>query len=196
MDSLILTLENSMHSFHKLKTTTLTLAFVGATSLFLNLGCDSSTSSTPAKTAMATMANTGAVVGINARGTVNFTKVDGGVRVVASFQGLPPGVHGFHVHANASCDSLGVAAGGHFNPMNMQHGLPDSSMHHMGDLGNLTAGADSMVTLDHVYPYLTLDSVNTVVNHALIVHALPDMGTQPTGAAGARISCGIVMTGM
>jgi superoxide dismutase, Cu-Zn family len=174
--------------------TSLVLTVIGTAGLMAFIGCVSDSNTPAAKTAMASMVTTGTG---GARGTVNFTKVAGGVHVVASFQGLPPGIHGFHVHDKGSCDSAGVAAGGHFNPLAATaHGLPDSTVHHMGDMGNITAGADSMASLDHVYSYLTLDSVNTVVGHALIIHALPDLGTQPTGGAGGRISCGIVMTGM
>ncbi len=48
------------------------------------------------------------------RGSVMFTKVTGGVKVEATLHGLTPGLHGFHVHANGSCDSAGASAGGHF----------------------------------------------------------------------------------
>src|SRR6266550_2381029 len=36
---------------------------------------------------------------------------------------------------------------------------------------------------------------NPIVGHALIVHANPDDGSQPTGNAGARIGCGIIKAG-
>jgi Cu-Zn family superoxide dismutase len=167
-------------------------AAIGAILAFALIGCinDDDKSSGPA--AKATLATTGAGA---ARGSVHFTMTGAGVRVQASFQGLPPGVHGFHIHDKGSCDSAGNAAGGHFNPLASQHGMPDSAMHHMGDLGNLTAGADSAATIDRVFPYLALEGANTLIGHAVIVHALPDNGSQPTGAAGARISCGVVTAG-
>jgi Cu-Zn family superoxide dismutase len=142
------------------------------------------------KTAVVTLAPTAASPA--ARGTVRFTEENGGVRVQASLQGLPPGLHGFHVHEKGSCDSAGLAAGGHFNPEGHIHGYPDSLVHHMGDLGNLDAGADSTATLNQVFSYLRLDGVNTIVGHALIVHAKVDDGGQPLGNAGARISCAVI----
>ena len=143
----------------------------------------------PAKTSTATLAPTTALA---TRGTVHFTEESGGVRVNGIVYGLPPGVHGFHIHEKGNCDSAGLAAGGHFNPTGQSHGLPDSAMHHMGDLGNLTAGSDSIATINTLFPYLALNSAYTIVGHALIVHAAPDNGGQPTGNAGARISCGVI----
>ena len=47
-----------------------------------------------------------------------------GLKVSPKLSNLPPGPHGFHVHANASCGTAdqngqpvaGLAAGGHFDP--------------------------------------------------------------------------------
>ena len=129
---------------------------------------------------------------VNATGTVNFFAQTGGVRIQAALQGLPPGLHGFHVHDKGSCDSAGAAAGGHFNPAGHAHGLPDSSIHHAGDLGNIVAGADGSAALDKVVPYLTFEGTASIIGHALIIHALPDDGGQPTGNAGGRISCAVI----
>jgi superoxide dismutase, Cu-Zn family len=141
------------------------------------------------KMAMSTLAATGEV---KVTGMVHFTQEKEGVRVQANVQGLPPGLHGFHVHEKGNCDSAGMGAGGHFNPMTHKHGMPDSTQHHMGDLGNLTAGDDGIATLNAVFPDLTLEGANAVAGHALIVHAKADDGGQPTGNAGGRISCGII----
>jgi superoxide dismutase, Cu-Zn family len=143
----------------------------------------------PPKMAMATMAATGEV---KVTGMVHLTQEKEGVRVQANLQGLPPGLHGFHVHEKGNCDSAGMGAGGHFNPTTHKHGMPDSTQHHMGDLGNLTAGDDGIATLNAVFPDLTLNGSHSVSGHALIVHAKADDGGQPTGNAGGRISCGVV----
>lgn len=176
------------------------MATLSVISITMNTGCESSTGEAAAKTATAQMSRTVDTGMVNARGSVTFTVAGTGVRVVASFQGLPPGTHGFHVHAGAACGdtsagktSPGSAALGHFNPLSATaHGLPDSSVHHMGDLGNLVSGADSSAKLDRTFSYLTLDGANTISGHAVVVHTLEDLGTQPTGGAGGRISCGVV----
>src|SRR5690606_26037103 len=86
--------------------------------------------------------------GNTARGTVRFTALDGAFRVEADLTGVPPGEHGFHVHENGDCSNNAEAAGGHFNPQGHPHGAPDAPVgqRHVGDFGNVEAGADSSVT--------------------------------------------------
>ncbi|TNF26229.1 MAG: superoxide dismutase family protein [Deltaproteobacteria bacterium] len=137
-----------------------------------------------------------ATEGNSATGTVQFTEVDGGVRVVAIFAGLTPGEHGFHVHEKGDCSAPdGTSAGGHFNPEGHDHGLPGMAMRHAGDLGNLVADADGKASLDHVFEHLALRGDSGVVGRGLIVHASKDDGGQPTGNAGARVACGVINAG-
>lgn len=78
--------------------------------------------------------------GNNVRGTVTFTQVKDGVRVVADVTGLKPGQHGFHIHEKGDCSAPDASsAGGHFNPTQMPHGGPNMEKRHVGDLGNLMA---------------------------------------------------------
>jgi superoxide dismutase, Cu-Zn family len=131
--------------------------------------------------------------GNTVRGDVRFYKVDGGVRVVASFEGLPPGTHGFHLHEKGDCSAPDAAsAGAHYNPTGASHGAPDaaSSARHMGDLGNLVAGADGKATYERVDNVLVYDNLKGL---SVLVHAAPDdLTSQPSGNAGARIGCGVV----
>lgn len=41
-----------------------------------------------------------------------------GVLLTPKLHDLPPGVHGFHVHVNPTCDEKGMAAGGHLDTAN------------------------------------------------------------------------------
>ena len=176
------------------KKTSLILTAACVTAVLMCLDC-SNESDEEGKTAKANLVPTGANSPAAPSGTVQFTQVAGGVHMVGTFKGLTPGLHGFHVHEKGSCDSLGNAAGGHFNPLALDHGIPDSVNHHMGDLGNLTVGTDSSASVDRVVGYLTLEGANSIVGHALVVHALMDNGSQPLGAAGARISCAVIAEG-
>ncbi len=132
--------------------------------------------------------------GNEVRGTVHFTKVDGGVRVVAEVTGLTPGLHGFHVHEFGDATSPdGSAAGGHFNPGEAPHGGHDSAERHAGDFGNLEADSSGRARLDRVDPMLKLAGPHSIIGRGLIVHAAPDdLKSQPTGNAGGRVACGVI----
>lgn len=47
-------------------------------------------------------------------GTVTFTQLSWGVLITPELNALSPGLHGFHLHANASCAQQGQGAGGAF----------------------------------------------------------------------------------
>ncbi len=130
-----------------------------------------------------------------AQGTVQFhEKADGAVEVEVKLTGVPPGVHGFHVHDKGDCGDNGNAAGGHFNPMGTPHAGPATATHHAGDFGNVTAGANGEVRTRFTTRSITVSEGSaSAVGHAVILHANPDdLMTQPTGNAGGRIACGVV----
>jgi superoxide dismutase, Cu-Zn family len=127
-------------------------------------------------------------------GTVMFTEAAGKVKVVAHVTGLKPNSkHGFHIHEGTECGDDGMKAGGHYNPEKHEHGLADKEKRHAGDFGNLSADDKGMAHFE-----LTVDNVsingakNPILGRAIIVHADPDDGSQPTGKAGARIACGLI----
>ncbi len=132
--------------------------------------------------------------GNNVHGTVTFTRLASRVRVVADITGLTPGQHGFHVHEFGDCSAPdATSAGGHFNPMGQPHAGPDTTMRHVGDLGNITADASGRARLDVVLPLITFEGPNSVLGRAVIVHAkADDLRTQPTGDAGGRVACGVI----
>jgi Cu-Zn family superoxide dismutase len=132
--------------------------------------------------------------GSNVRGVVTFTKVEGGVRVVADIEGLTPGEHGFHVHEFGDCSAASAAsAGGHFNPHNTLHGCPETAQHHGGDLGNIAADASGIAHYDRVDKLITLNGTDSIIGRSVIVHEkADDLNSQPTGNAGARVGCGLI----
>lgn len=133
--------------------------------------------------------------GSTAAGTMKLTQLaDGSVRVTVDLTGVPPGVHGFHIHDKGDCGDNGNAAGGHFNPAATAHGAPAADPHHAGDFGNVTADPNGRVHSEFTTRSITVEAgPNSAVGHAVILHADPDdLVTQPTGNAGARIACGIV----
>jgi len=130
------------------------------------------------------------------RGEMTFIPTEAGLLVEAQVIGAPPGLHGFHLHANASCADGGNGAGGHFNPDGTPHGnlIRDGFANaHAGDLGNLTVALDGVGTYSEEVPGLSLtEGVHAIAHHAVILHEKVDSYVQPTGDAGGRIACGII----
>ena len=140
-------------------------------------------------------ANLAPISGSNASGTVTLQELgNGSVEVRVNLTGVPPGVHGFHIHENGDCGDNGNAAGGHYNPTGTPHGNPNVDPHHAGDFGNVTADAQGVVSRTFVTRSVTVaEGPTTAVGHAIILHANPDdLISQPTGNAGGRIACGVV----
>jgi Cu-Zn family superoxide dismutase len=111
--------------------------------------------------------------------------------------GLPPGMHGLHVHQGAACDPPAFAsAGAHLNPTGKQHGSLNPQGPHAGDLPNLNVHADG--TLDTTFT-LTGELAKPGVMSAgspartLVIHAKQDdLKTDPSGNSGDRIACGVI----
>ncbi len=127
-------------------------------------------------------------------GEVRFERVAGGVHVTGTIRGLQPGQHGFHVHefGDLSDDAQGASAGGHFAPEGHRHGRRTDDERHVGDLGNIEAGADGTATIDLTDEVLALSGEHSILGRALVVHAEPDTFAQPSGAAGGRVAFGVI----
>jgi Cu-Zn family superoxide dismutase len=116
--------------------------------------------------------------------------------VKKKLRGLTPGVHAVHIHEKADCSSPdGKSAGGHWNPTMSKHGKwGDAEGYHKGDIGNLTAdeNGNGRITLETDEWCIGCDDeTKNVLGKAIIVHqGVDDYKTQPTGAAGGRVSCG------
>lgn len=132
--------------------------------------------------------------GNDVTGVVTFTKEGDGVHIVADLKGLTQGKHGFHVHQYGDISGLdGKSAGGHLNPDNMKHGGPMDAERHVGDLGNVEAGADGTAHYDRVDKVIGLSGEHSIIGRAIIVHAgEDDLKSQPTGDAGARVAYGVI----
>lgn len=124
-----------------------------------------------------------------------------GLVFTPKLNGLTAGLHGFHVHANGSCDPKNEngkavpagAAGGHLDPRDSKkHGTPWDDDAHAGDLPALYVDADGNATQPVLAPRLTLADVK---NHALMVHVGADNHgdhPKPLGGGGARMACGVI----
>jgi Cu-Zn family superoxide dismutase len=138
---------------------------------------------------------TGAAVG-----SVRIVETRYGLVFYPTLTGLPPGVHGFHVHENPSCapgerDGASVAAlgaGGHLDPQGTKrHGEPWGDGH-LGDLPPLYVSADGSANTPVLAPRLKLADV---LRRSLMVHAGGDNHSDhpaPLGGGGARVACGVI----
>ncbi|KAJ3087701.1 hypothetical protein HK102_010479 [Quaeritorhiza haematococci] len=134
-------------------------------------------------------------------GTVTFTQdaEDAPTSVHISLKGLTPGKHGFHVHEFGDNTNGCTSAGGHYNPFGKTHGAPDAEERHVGDLGNVVAGADGTVETTITDKLVKLIGPLSVVGRTVVVHAdEDDLGlgghelSKTTGNAGARSACGVI----
>ena len=154
----------------------------------------------PAKAKTVATADIAAKSSSTVKGTATFSdEGKAGLKLVIDVSGAPPGTHAVHIHEKGDCSSPdGKSAGDHWNPTHMEHGkwgAPEGH-HHLGDIGNLEVKADGTGTITLTTDKWTASGggVNDVVGHAIIVHGgVDDFKTQPTGNAGPRIGCGVIV---
>jgi Cu-Zn family superoxide dismutase len=109
----------------------------------------------------------------------------------------PPGEHAVHIHETGDCSADdGSSAGGHWNPTSQDHGRWDAAPFHLGDIGNVVVNEEGDGSLSLITDRWTMGGggPNDIMGLAVIVHADPDDFTsQPSGAAGVRIGCGVIL---
>ena len=124
-----------------------------------------------------------------------------GVTLAVDLHGLPPGQHGFHLHANPSCAPSTAAdgkvtpaggAGSHLDPDHTNMHMGPEGAGHLGDLPRIDVGADGSAHETLTAP--RIKSTAEFKGHALMIHAGGDdySDTPPLGGGGARIACGVV----
>ena len=135
-------------------------------------------------------------------GAVRVFQENTGVVLRIDAKGLPPGLHGVHLHAVGRCDvPKFTSAGAHWNPANKQHGHQNPNGFHAGDLGNLGVGADGKLVAGLYVPgaRLRADGLGDgpvlldADGAALVFHAkADDEKTDPSGNSGDRIACAVL----
>src|SRR5690606_19145713 len=116
-------------------------------------------------------------------------------------KGMAPGLHGFHVHENGSCEATekegkAVAAGGaggHYDPEKTgKHGSPWGDGH-LGDLPARYVDEDGNASSPVLAP--RLKTLADIAGRSLMVHKGGDNHAdhpQPLGGGGARVACGVI----
>lgn len=108
----------------------------------------------------------------------------GGVVVNVEVYGLPSGFHGMHIHEVGDCTIPFDKTGNHYNPQNTIH------PNHAGDMPTLLGnhGYSWMAFYDERF------TIDEIIGKSIIIHSMhDDFMTQPSGASGDKIGCGVIM---
>ncbi len=158
----------------------------------LMAGCALAVAATAKPVTVPMMDGSGASVG-----TVTFSQHGKTIEMRAALKGLPAGEHAIHVHATGTCTAPDFAsAGGHLNPDSKHHGFSNPEGHHAGDFpASVTVKADGTGSAKLSSADLSLDAAapTSIYGKSVVVHELvDDQKTDPAGASGKRIACGVV----
>lgn len=133
-------------------------------------------------------------------GMARMFSLGGEVTLNASFTKLSEGTHAVHLHTAGDCSADDfTSAGGHLNPGGNQHGARNPRGAHLGDLPNVSIATDGSGTMSTILRG-TLASIEADVfdadGAAVVVHeGADDYVSDPAGAAGSRVACGVVTRG-
>ena len=130
-------------------------------------------------------------------GTAQLYRAGGELRISGAFAGLEAGPHGFHLHTTGRCDAPDfTSAGGHLNPTGAEHGSENPQGSHLGDLPNLQIagnGTGSTTATISDDPAMAEAAIFDADGTAVMIHAgADDYMSDPAGAAGSRVACGVL----
>ena len=127
-------------------------------------------------------------------GAVTLRETPQGTLLHADLENLPAGAHAFHVHAVGVCEPPFKSAGGHFNPTGAKHGIGSAEGVHAGDMPNIHVPESGALEIEVLNTLLHLDALLFDEDGAaIVIHDGPDdYVTDPAGAAGPRIACGVI----
>jgi Cu-Zn family superoxide dismutase len=132
-------------------------------------------------------------------GSARLRETPNGLWLRVDLRGLPAGTHALHIHETGRCEPPTFeSAGGHFAPGQSQHGFLDAGGPHAGDLPNIHMPGEGQLSIELFVHQVVLtlggQSLLDADGAALVVHAgEDDYSSEPAGAAGDRIACGVIM---
>jgi len=124
-------------------------------------------------------------------GQICFYRMKDGTLVTAEVYGLPTNtksnIFALHIHEGSSCtgntSDQFASTGGHYNPTRMPHPL------HSGDLLPLFGNDGFAYNTFYTQRFKPED----VLGRTIVIHSDPDdFRTQPSGASGTKIACGVI----
>ena len=134
-----------------------------------------------------------------AEGSVTFTESNGNVKLEAHINGLNAGTHTIHLYEKEDCSSAdGKSTKENWNPTFENHGnWGAASGFHRGDVVNFKADASGHGMITFTTDLWCLgcdDDTKNIMGKAVAVYEVQDdFISQPSGDAGARVSCAAVI---
>ena len=131
-------------------------------------------------------------------GVAKFVEENGLVTLVVKLRDADSESLAIHIHEYGNCNSVdGKSAGGHWNPTNEDHGKWGVPPFHSGDIGNINIDENSTANfeLKDLFKRWSISNPgkSNIIGRAIIVHSgVDDYISQPSGAAGSRIGCGVI----
>ena len=127
-------------------------------------------------------------------GLVTLSETPHGTLLRATLENLPAGPHAFHAHAVGKCEAPFKSAGGHFNPDGKMHGMSSEGGMHAGDMPNIHVPESGSLEVEVLNVQVKLDaSLFDEDGAAIVIHeGADDYASDPAGAAGPRIACGVI----
>lgn len=128
--------------------------------------------------------------------TINDT-ASGTALLVVSLTDLPEGAHGIHLHETGDCGADDFSSAGGHIAGDADHGINAEGGPHPGDLPNAIIGPDGALNVEIFAADLRIEEmIFDDDGAAFIVHSeADDYTSQPSGAAGDRIACGVFEEG-
>lgn len=131
----------------------------------------------------------------NTVGAVLLSETPNGVLLHARLAGLPAGVHAFHLHEIGACEPPFDSAGGHLTAEEANaHGYLREDGPHLGDMPNIHVPQTGHLEVEVMTRVSDMETqVFDSDGAALVIHeGADDYQSQPSGAAGPRIACGVI----
>lgn len=129
-------------------------------------------------------------------GKAELLQSDDSLAIGLTLTGLAKGARALHLHQHGECEAPSfTSAGGHLNPFDKAHGSLSEDGAHLGDLPNIEVQSDGTyegeVALSGNANELIAILFDNDGTSIMLHEGADDYMTDPSGAAGPRIACGV-----
>ena len=119
----------------------------------------------------------------------------GAIHVMLDLGNLSEGVRAVHIHETGACDGPTFESAGAHLSGGHAHGIHSPEGMHLGDLPNVTVAPDGTVKAEFFKNDVTMDDELDSDGSAFVIHTgQDDYTTQPSGASGDRLACGVIQS--